>query len=143
MDAADGCDCGAKYQVRVSSLESDRFGEVEWRINHREDCYEIEEDYVDGHPVTEISCTDVAGWEFMDKPVDFRGLELYPLKSRVNIGPCLICWKLIIRAPLILFIDGGKGGQLDFCFACAEEQGILRDMVESAEKRKIEEGSRG
>jgi len=72
-----------------------------------------------------ISEMDFAGWEFMDKTFRFRGREYYPLKSRANVGPCLNCGRLVVGVPLILFIDEGRGGELDFCFECVEKLGIL------------------
>jgi len=125
IEAADRCECcGAKYEVRIHEVdESGCFGYVEWRVNHRIDCPEVTE-YEDA-PVTEISSMDVAGWEFMDKPFRFRGVEYQPLKSRADVGPCLNCGRLVVGAPLIIFIDEGKG-ELDFCFECVRELDILR-----------------
>lgn len=123
MEAADGCDyCKAKYQVRVTWVdETGCFGDVEYRISHREDCPER---FDDGG--TNVRSIDIAGWEYHDKPLGtFRGVEYYPLKSRTNVGPCLECGKLVVGVPLILFIDEGRGGELDFCFSCAKEKGIL------------------
>jgi len=129
MEAADGCEfCKAKYQVQVTWVdETGSFGDVEYKILHKVDCpgkYEGYEDEPDEAFEFQTN-TDVAGWEFMDQPFNLRGKLYYPLKSRANVGPCLKCGKLVIGVPLILFIDGGKGGELDFCFDCAQESGIL------------------
>ena len=136
MEGADGCQyCGAKYEVRVTWVdETGCFGDVEYRISHKEDCPERFDISINGVDMAEGVNVDVAGWEYHDKPFTLRGphgrgcVELYPLKSRVNVGPCLLCEKLVIRAPLILFIDEGRGEELDFCFGCAEERGILKEM---------------
>ena len=130
MEAADSCDfCRCHYEVRIhEGDESGCFGTVEWRIHHKVDCHEVTE-YYQGAPVTEISSMDFAGWEFMGKPIKFRGREYYPLKARANVGPCLECGRLVIGVPLILFIDQGRGGELDFCFECAEKLGIFKDVV--------------
>jgi len=118
MEAADGCDvCGAKYKVKVTHVYTGDFGEVEWVITHKPDCPE--------DPGTE-SDWDNAGWQFMPKPFTFHGKLYYPLKSRANIGPCLSCGKLIIGVPLILFINKGQGGTLDFCFNCAKQLSITK-----------------
>ena len=135
IEAADGCEfCKAKYQVRITSIDPDEnVGDVAYRITHAKDCpenYELQGGY---DPVL-VASSDVAGWEYSQKPVTFRGMELYPLKSRLNVGPCLLCEKLVIRVPLILFIDQGRGGQLDFCFSCVEEKGILKEALEKAPK---------
>jgi len=126
FEAADECEyCKSRYEVRIHEVdESGLFGTVEWRIHHKFHCPEITE-YLEGAPVTEISSMDVAGWEYMKEPFKFNGKTYYPLKSRVNIGPCLECGKLIIGAPLILFT---KKGELDFCWNCAEKLKIL-EMV--------------
>jgi len=71
---------------------------------------------------------DVAGWEYMKEPFKFNGREYYPLKCRANIGLCLECGKLIVGAPLILFIEEGRKGELDFCWSCAKKLGILEMM---------------
>jgi hypothetical protein len=129
FEAADGCEvCGAKYKVRVIQLYSATFGEVEWAIRHKPDCPErfIEDmdEFVDDIDNTE-SDWDNAGWEFMPEPFTFRGKQYYPLKSRANIGPCLECGRLIIKVPLIFFINEGRKGELDFCRECATRLGIM------------------
>lgn len=124
MMAADGCDlCGAKYQVRIVYVDKkNHIGDVEYKINHKPEC-------PDGIEVGEAQeGLDVAGWEYMPKPIKFRGKTYYPLKSRANIGPCLECERLVIGAPLILFINEGYGGQLDFCLECAQKLKILEGL---------------
>jgi len=123
MEAADGCDsCGAKYSARVTFVdESGCFGDIEWKISHKDDCYKIYEE-------EETEGSDIAGWEFQDKIHQILGKTFLPLKTRANIGPCLECGKLVIDAPLILFIDEGRSGELDFCFGCAETLGILDQL---------------
>jgi len=130
IEAAGGCQyCGAKYEVVITFVdESGCFGDVEYSVRHREDCPEgLDEEEGRWHEVQ--SGSDVAGWEYMDKPVKFFGLEFYPLKSRVNVGPCLICGKLVIGVPLILFLNQGRKGELDFCFPCVQEYGMLDALI--------------
>ena len=129
FEAADECEyCKSKYEVRIHKVDkTGRFGTVEWRIHHKPDCPEVTE-YLEGAPVTEISSMDFAGWEYMENPVAFKGKLYYPLKSRANIGPCLECGRLIVGAPLILFIEEGRKGELDFCWSCAKKLGILEMM---------------
>jgi hypothetical protein len=128
FEAADGCEaCGAKYKVRVIQLYSSVFGEVEWAITHKPDCPERFTEDMDEEEVTE-SDWDNAGWEFMPNSFTFRGKQYYPLKSRANIGPCLSCGRLIIGVPLILFIDKGRKGELDFCWECVKRLGIMEVM---------------
>ena len=128
MEAADGCDyCKAKYQARITWVdETGCFGDVEYRISHGEDCPERFDLTSPGVDVMDGVNVDVAGWEFKDKPMKLRGIEFYPLKSRVNVGPCLLCGKLVIGVPLILFLDHGE---LNFCFGCAQEKGILQEAL--------------
>ena len=128
MEAADGCQyCKAKYEARITWVDpAENVGDLEYKIDHKLDCPEVN-DYFDGSAVTEFSSHDIAGWDYMEKPINFKGLKLYPLKARANVGPCLLCEKLVIRAPLILFID--EDGELDFCFGCAEEKGILQEAL--------------
>lgn len=130
MEAADGCEsCGAKYQVKVSWVDdAGIFGDVVARVEHREDCPKRYDEWT-GEDVETEEVIDVAGWEYMEEPHTLLGREYYPLKSRANIGPCLECGRLVIGVPLILFIDQGRGGQLDFCFECAEKLGILRALT--------------
>lgn len=123
MEAADACGfCGAKYQVKVTWVdERGCFGDIEWKIPHKDDCHElIYEEESEGN--------DIAGWEFHDKVYSLMGREYYPLKTRANIGPCLQCRKLVVTVPLILFLDGGNEGELDFCFGCAKTLGILDQL---------------
>lgn len=117
FEAADGCNlCGAKYKVRIiRRRKNGNYGTIEWTITHSSDCSMIDSD-----EATESS-QDIAGWEFMPTPLNFRGKEYYPLKAKANIGPCLECWRLIVDVPLILFIDEGRKGELDFCFECANK----------------------
>lgn len=144
IDAADRCEsCGARYQVKVTYVdETGSFGDVEWKVDHIPDCPEgldYDSDIIGIHQ----EGFDIAGWEYMDKPFTLKArhfyfenlkedLELYPLKSRANVGPCLLCGKLIVRIPLILFIDEGRGGQIDLCGSCAEEMGILKEISQTA-----------
>jgi len=126
LKAADGCEyCKAPYEFRVTWIdETGCFGDVETRIQHREGCMSIAE-------YDENFCEDshdVAGWEFHERPITIQGHQLIPLKSKANIGPCLHCWKLIVGVPLILFIDQGKGGEIDLCFPCAEKLGVLDQL---------------
>lgn len=119
MEAADGCDvCGERARVRVTWVdESGDFGDVCVRRRHRSDCLDPEtggfQDYI-----------DVVGWEWSDRKIAVGGREWTALKSRANVGPCLGCGGLVVGVPLILWPEDG-GVELDFCFRCAEELGIL------------------
>ena len=130
MEAADGCQfCRSKYQVRITYVdETGSFGDITYKIQHKEDCPDRFDEEL-GIPLTGNVVHDIAGWEYHDYPFTFRGVQYYPLKSRVNVGPCHICTKLVIGVPLILFIDEGRGGELNFCFPCAEEKGMLEKMI--------------
>jgi hypothetical protein len=123
VEAADGCAlCSARYQVRVTYVdESGCYGDVEYRIRHAEGCPEKVENQAG-------SAFDVAGWTYADKPVKLEGKQIYPLKARGNIGPCLNCGKLVIGIPVILFMDEGKGGELDFCISCFETLGLVKRL---------------
>jgi len=120
MDSADVCDmCGARRQVRVKEVHGDGlYGVVEIMERHGPGCpmrFEA------------IPCmrSDQAGWEYACESVELLGREYTPLKARGNVALCLGCGKLIVGVPLILFLDEGRGGELDFCFGCAMELGIL------------------
>jgi len=127
LEAADGCDvCGARYQVRVVEVdETGVFGSLEWRITHSPGCPGSFDEET-GEEVSSQSGEDVVGWEFTPEPFTFMGRQYYPLKSRANVGPCLECGRLVVGVPLILFIDGGEKGELDFCWKCARKLGITR-----------------
>jgi hypothetical protein len=126
FEAADGCDtCGSKAKVMITHVdETGAFGHVQWRIFHKQGCPEVYNEETLGIDAEE----DVVGWEFEDKPFTFQGKQYYPLKSRANIGPCLACGQLVIGVPLILFIDKGRKGELDFCWECVKSLGIM-EMV--------------
>jgi hypothetical protein len=119
LEAADGCDlCGAKARVMVTWVdESGDQGDVHVQHRHDVDCPDPEM-----HGFGED--LDVAGWEFSDKTITLAGREWSTLKSRINIGPCLNCWRLVVGVPLILWPEDGDV-ELDFCFDCAGELGIL------------------
>lgn len=128
LEAADGCDqCGVKREIKVIWIdETGNFGEIFTRIRHSKDCserYDIET----GMDCGETLLHDVAGWTFKRKTIRLKGKTFTPLASKSNVGPCLNCGKLTIH-PLILFIDKGRGGELDFCWSCAEELGILNHL---------------
>jgi len=108
-EAADCCDeCGGKIVFRITYRSPDHpnMGAVWWR------CLRCEREDV-----------DIVGWEQADKTVEFMGQKFYPLTARANIGPCLLCGKLVIGVPLILFLDKGEKGELDFCFTCVKKNG--------------------
>jgi len=133
IEAADGCEfCEEKFFVQITDVDgSGNFGSIKWRIYHKEDCperlEEEEEILVAAEEFKEGE--DVAGWEFYEHTIMIKGMTFYPIKSRANIGPCLICGKLVIRVPLILFINEGKKGELDFCFDCTKDRGILNQLT--------------
>jgi len=130
VNAADGCEfCGAESEVRVTYIDgSGCYGDVEYRIRHRKNCPEKFNEETGEEINFSESTFDVAGWEYLDKPVELNGRQFYPLKARANIGPCLNCGKLVVGVPLILFIDEGRGGELDFCQRCFEDLGLLNRL---------------
>jgi hypothetical protein len=126
FEAADGCDiCGAKYEVMIVSIDKEGvFGFVKWRITHKPDCPDRFNEETGEEEAFQYG-DDVAGWEFMPEPFTIQGKQYNPLKSRANIGPCVNCGRLVIGVPLILFIEKGKKGELDFCFECVKRLGIM------------------
>ena len=120
MYSADVCDvCGARSQVKVKEVQSDGlYGVVEIVERHGPGCPMRFE----AHPCER---SDQAGWEYACESVELFGREFTPLNVRGNVAPCLCCGKLIVGVPLILFLDEGRGGELDFCFGCALELGII------------------
>jgi len=119
-EAADECeDCGSKLEVIIREIdESGDYGWLEWR------CPECKESY-----------DEIVGWELADESAIIFGMELYPILGRSNIGPCLICEKLIIGVPLILFPEGGDY-EFDFCFECAYQKGLLKRLYVKGGKEK-------
>jgi len=108
-DAADRCgDCGGKVVYRITWVDPDcgYVGEIEWEC---------------------LECgawdTDIVGWRQADEPVEFMGRKFYPLTHRANVGPCLNCGRLVVGVPLILFLDKGEKGELDFCWRCVRREG--------------------
>ena len=130
MEAADGCDvCGGPYMVKVTWVDdSGDYGDVLVKAHHRDDCPEVPGIGPYGPDMSESwDRHDIAGWEYAEETVVVAGREWTPLKARANVGPCLNCGALIVGTPLILFLDEGMKGELDFCFRCAE-LGILNHL---------------
>ena len=73
--------------------------------------------------------SDIAGWIIGSQTHLILGKRYLPLTSRANVGPCVACEKIVVGVPLILFIEEGRDGEFDFCFSCAEKQGILESIV--------------
>lgn len=116
FDAADECpNCGGKLRVQITWIDASDYvvGDVSWECQQCGDSGE-----------------DIAGWQLAENPVKLLGKEFYPIISRANVGPCLNCGKLVIGVPLILFLDQGRKGELDFCFSCAKKLGILDKLVD-------------
>lgn len=128
MEAADGCEfCGVKYEVKVTCVDkTGDFGDVSYSIKHRDYCPERQDPFM-GETAIDVF-HDIAGWDFSDRKLHMAGKEWPTLKVRANIGPCLNCWKLVVGVPLILWPGDGKV-ELDFCFKCAEELGILKGIL--------------
>lgn len=132
MEAADACPtCGGPHMVNVTWVdESGDFGDVLVKAHHREDCPEVLEIGPYGPDMGESwDRHDVAGWEYVDEAVTFAGREWTPLKSRTNVALCLNCEELVVGIPIVLFLDSGRRGELDFCDECARELGILDLLV--------------
>ena len=128
FEAADGCDtCGARYRVKVNHVEEEGdYGEVLVRDAHKPECplrSEAAPWGPDSYGVDER--LEFAGWEYEDRKVALGGIEWTPINARGDVTICLNCGRLIIDVPLILFIDEGKKGELDFCSGCALELGLI------------------
>lgn len=115
FDAADVCEkCGGKLRVTITFIDpnSDHtFGGLFWEC---EQCGD--------------NGQDIVGWKLASKPVKILGKEFYPIILRANIGPCLNCGKIVIGVPLILFLNEGHKGELDFCFSCSKKLGLLEAL---------------
>jgi len=107
--AADECDeCGGEIFYKITRIDPEipYMGIIEW------ECQKCG-----------MSDMDVAGWKTSDKPIEFMGKQFHPLTERSNIGPCLNCGRLVIGVPLIIFLNEGRKGELDFCFTCVKKNG--------------------
>jgi len=107
--AADKCEeCGGEifYKITWIDPETHDIGTIIWECSK-----------------CGINDIDNVGWTIANKPVEFMGKQFFPLTARANIGPCLNCGKLVIGVPLILFLNKGEKGELDFCFSCVKENG--------------------
>ena len=115
FDAADDCqNCGGKLGVTITYTDPDSghtFGDLFWECKQ-----------------CGAGAHDVVEWQLSEKPVKMFGKEFYPIIARANIGPCLNCGKLVVGVPLILFLEKGRRGELDFCWSCAKELGILDQL---------------
>jgi len=106
-EAADPCPyCGGRVECKVTYIDpEDRdLGDLSWSCT-----------------VCDAGDVDIVGWRQADKPVEFMGRKFYPLTHRANVGPCLACGRLVVGVPLILFLDKGRRGELDFCFPCVRK----------------------
>ena len=112
-EAADPCDlCGGKILYEVTFVDGkNNVGDISWECTQ-----------------CGAGAEDILGWILARNPITFMGKPFYPIKSRANIGPCLNCGKLVVGVPLILFLDEGRKGELDFCFRCAKDLGILDQL---------------
>jgi len=131
MEAADGCEfCGAKYQVKVIWVdESGDFGDIETKIEHDLGCPEVLSSFMG---VYCIENQDLAGWEWSDRRITLSAREWPTFKSHTNIGICINCKKFVVGVPLILWPQDGEV-ELDFCFGCAEDLGILSLLTRKKE----------
>jgi len=122
MDSASFCDCDRRFKVRVNFVdESGNFGDIEYKVEeHAPDC-PMRYDEETGEDISGQIEQDIAGWEYAMWTVKLLDREFTPIVSRVNHGPCLECGLLIVDVPLILFLEKGKRGELDFCHTCFEK----------------------
>ena len=130
LEAADKCDmCGAQRYVKVTWVdETGDFGEVETRVDHEENCADLD---FSMDPVDHSF--DFAGWEYSHNVIKIAGREWPTFKSRGNVGICLNCEKFVVGIPLIMWPEDGDV-ELDFCFKCAEELGILNLLTKEVKK---------
>ena len=122
MDAADACElCGAHPRVRVDWIdEAGDYGDITVVERHSPAC---------PHEHDDTEYHDVAGWEYAGRTFRLVGRDWPVLANRINVCVCLGCGRLVVGSPLILFLDEGRGGELDFCFGCAVELGIMDRLV--------------
>ena len=129
IEAADGCDlCGARHQVKVRSVEG-HYGEADIRIIHRPHCpatYDEDPGGPDGYGVCDRQ--ESAGWEYGDQKIILGGQEWTPIVARADVALCLGCGRLVVDGLIILFIDEGRGGELDLCPGCALELGVFDNL---------------
>jgi len=134
IEAADTCPmCGGPYMVKVTWVdETGNFGDIMVKAHHRDDCSDILEIGPYGPDMGESwDRHDIAGWEYADETVTFAGVEWTPLKAKGNVALCLNCMRFVVGVPIVLYLDEGRKGELDFCDACALDLGILDILVMS------------
>jgi hypothetical protein len=117
FEAADGCNyCGVRYRVMINMLEEGGlYGEVVVRDGHMPECF----------GASEVDRLELAGWEYGSKRVTINGVTYRALWRRCDVTICLNCGRLIVDSPVVVFLDGGRHGELDFCQDCVEEFGLL------------------
>ena len=129
IEAADGCDvCGARHQVRLLGVEGP-YGEAQVRITHRPHCpaaCDEDPEGPDGYRVR--GRRESAGWEYCGQSVVLGGREWTPIAARAGVSLCLGCGRLVVDSLIILFVDEGRGGELDLCLGCALELGVLENL---------------
>jgi len=129
IESADGCDlCGARHQVNVRSVKG-HYGEVDVRMVHRPHC-PAAYDEAPGGPDGYGACDrqESAGWEYGGRRIVLGEREWTPIAARADVALCLGCGRLVVDGLIILFIDEGRGGELDFCLGCALELGVLENL---------------
>jgi len=63
-----------------------------------------------------------------------------PLRSKCNVALCLNCQELVVGIPIVLFLDEGEKGELDFCERCAKDLGVLDALTRGPDmKNHVEE----
>ena len=126
LEAADGCGlCGARHQVKVCSVEG-LYGEAYVRIIHRPHCPAAYDEAPWGHDGYGVcDRRESAGWEYCSWRIVLGEREWTPIKDRAGVTLCLSCGRLVVDGLIILFIDEGRGGELDLCPGCALELGVL------------------
>jgi hypothetical protein len=123
LTAADVCACGGRYEVMLLNLDLEQqTGMARIWGQHRQGCGALDEALT---CVVQAVCQEeeeqVAGWGWRQESLDLLGVT-YPLYAWfLDVMPCLVCWRLIVGVPLLLF---GSQGVLAFCHRCFEARGL-------------------
>ena len=143
MEAADKCPvCEGPYMYKVTYVDDEgNLGDILVKAHHREDCPEVLEMGPYGPDMGDSwDRRDLVGWEYAEESVTVAGVEWMPLRAKANVALCLNCQELVVGIPIVLYLDEGEKGELDFCERCAKDLGVLDALTRGPDmKNHVEE----
>ena len=131
LQAADDCNY-CRAPVEIILLNREEPARAMTRVHHQMACSTIElrRDLEASASIIEKKIS--VGWEYPEdlRTFNFRGVNLPIIRTHVEAVPCLLCWRIITRGPIIYFIAQHlEGGLLSFCKFCVEKHKLLENQI--------------